>query len=74
MVLQNVLSPKSQDLAINNRRYQAVTRISKATAGRDLSELVELGLLVPFGAARSASYLVDLARFVPDGFREEGGE
>lgn len=28
-----------------------------------------MGLVVPFGEARSASYRVDLDRFLPEGFR-----
>ena len=68
--LQNVLSPMSLDLAISNRRYRAVTGASRATAGRDLVELAELGLVIPFGEARGASYRVDLDRFLPEGFRD----
>jgi Fic family protein len=67
--LRNVLSPMSSDLAISNRRYRALTDTSRATAARDLAELASLGLVLPFGEARSASYLVDLDRFLPDSFR-----
>jgi Fic family protein len=69
MVLKNVLSPMSVDLAVSNRRYRAITKTSRATAVRDLSELAEMGLVVPFGEARAASYRVDLERFLPDAFR-----
>lgn len=69
MVLRNVLSPMSGDLAISNRRYRAITGTSKATAVRDLAELARLGLVVPFGEARGKSYLVDLDRFRPESFR-----
>jgi Fic family protein len=67
-VLRNVLSPMSADLGVSNRRYRAITGTSRATAGRDLAELSELGLVVPYGEARSASYLVNLERFIPEGF------
>ena len=65
-VLQAVLSPMSPELAVSNRRYRAITRTSRATAVRDLAELSDLGLVVPFGAARSASYRVNLDRFLPE--------
>lgn len=68
-VLKHVLSPASQALAISNRRYRAITGISRATAARDLAELARWGLLIPFGEARAASYLVDLERFTPPGFQ-----
>jgi Fic family protein len=74
MVLQNVLSPMSTDLAVSNRRYRAITNTSRATAVRDLTELVEMGLVVPFGETRAASYKVDLDRFLPEGFRVDGGK
>lgn len=67
--LKLVLSPVSQDLAISNRRYRAITGVSRATAARDLAELAGWGLLTPFGEARAASYLVDLDRFTPHGFQ-----
>ena len=69
MVLRNVLSPMSFDAAISNRRYRAITKTSRATAVRDLAELAAMGLVIPFGEARSASYRVDLDRFLPEGFR-----
>ena len=69
MMLKNVLSPMSADLAVSNRRYRAITKTSRATAVRDLAELAETGLVVPFGEARAASYRVNLERFLPDAFR-----
>jgi Fic family protein len=47
-----------------------LTNASRATAGRDLAELAELGLVVPYGEARGASCRVDLDRFLPAGFRD----
>lgn len=69
VMLTNVLSPMSADLAVSNRRYRALTKTSRATAVRDLAALAEMGLVVPFGEARAASYRVDLERFLPDAFR-----
>lgn len=69
MVLRNVLSPMSSDLAISNRRYRAITKASRATAVRDLNQLVEMGLATPYGEARSASYLIALDQFLPEGFK-----
>lgn len=63
--LTSVLSPMSADLALSNRRYRAITQASRATAVRDLAGLAGMGLVVPFGEARSASYRVDLERFLP---------
>lgn len=68
-MLRNVLSPMSEDLAVSNRRYRAITQASRATAVRDLAELAEMGLVVPFGEARAASYRIDLERFLPSAFR-----
>lgn len=69
MMLKNVLSPMSADLAVSNRRYRAITKTSRATAVRDLADLAEMGLVIPFGEARSASYRVNLESFLPDAFR-----
>ena len=67
--LRNLLGPAGDDLAVSNRRFRAVTGASRATAARDLAELAALGLVIPFGEARSASYRVDLDRFLPEAFR-----
>jgi Fic family protein len=68
-VLENLLAPMSQDTAVSNRRYRAITKVSRATASRDLAELANLGLVVPYGESRAASYRVDLERYLPEGFR-----
>jgi Fic family protein len=49
LALGSLLSPRSQDLAVSNRSYRAITKTSRATASRDLAELARLGLVVPFG-------------------------
>lgn len=70
-VLQSVLSPMSLEVSISNRRYRAITGISRATSKRDLADLAEKGLVVPYGEARAASYRVNLDPFLPDAFRSE---
>lgn len=44
------------DLHITNTKYQELTGVSRATAKRDLDELVKLSLLKLEGAGRSARY------------------
>ena len=44
------------DLRITNTEYQKLTGVSRATAKRDLDEMVKLGLLKLEGAGRSAHY------------------
>jgi Fic family protein len=68
--LRSVLSPRSSELSLSNRRYRAITGASRATAVRDLAELAGMGLVIPFGQARAASYVVNLDRFLPEAFRE----
>ena len=41
---------------MNTRKYMGITRASKATATRDLQELVQLGALVPKGQGRGTRY------------------
>jgi Fic family protein len=41
---------------MNATKYKSITKTSKATATRDLQELVELGILVSVGGGRSTSY------------------
>jgi Fic family protein len=45
---------------MNSRKYIALTGVSKATATRDLQDLVGIGALVPHGGGRSASYQLKL--------------
>ena len=45
---------------MNARKYIALTGASKATATRDLQDLVAKGVLLPTGAGRSASYRLNL--------------
>lgn len=70
-VLRSILSPVSLAPVVSNRRYRAITGVSRATAARDLAQLCGMGLLVPYGEARAASYRVDLDRFLPAPFRDD---
>lgn len=38
------------------KKYMSITKASKATATRDLQELVKIGLFLPFGGGRSIHY------------------
>ncbi|TMU54588.1 Fic family protein [Flagellimonas algicola] len=45
---------------MNARKYVSLTGASKATATRDLQDLVEKGIFVPIGGGRSARYEIKL--------------
>ena len=47
---------------MNARKYMGITKTSKATATRDMQQLLEMGIFVLAGKAggRSTSYLVNL--------------
>jgi len=45
------------------RQYQGITKVSKATATRDLADLLDKGCLIPFGGGgRSARYVINYAK------------
>lgn len=52
--------PEGFEGGINARKYKSLTEVSKATATRDLQDLVEKGALRPLGAGRSARYELNL--------------
>jgi len=54
--------PKGFQGGMNAGKYGSLAKISKATATRDLQELLKLGAIVPFGEAggRSTKYQVNL--------------
>jgi Fic family protein len=54
--------PKGFDGGINAGKYGSLTKVSKATATRDLQHLLELGVFVPFGkgGGRSTKYELNL--------------
>jgi ATP-dependent DNA helicase RecG len=41
---------------LTNAEYQSLTGVSRATAKRDLDEMIKLGILMLAGAGRSAHY------------------
>ena len=45
---------------MNARKYLAIAKTSKATATRDLADLVEKGILTVKGGGRSVGYQVNL--------------
>ena len=45
---------------MNAKKYQAITKTSKATATRDLQDLIEKQLIVSKGAGRNTNYQVNL--------------
>ena len=70
-VLKAMLSPMSREDAVSNSYYCKLADTNRTTAGRDLAELVDMGLLLPYGGGRSASYRVGLERFAPEGVQWE---
>lgn len=58
----------------SNSDYQAATGSSRATAKRDLEELVAKGMIVPKGSGRGAHYELRKKRLIngPNGFSTEG--
>jgi Fic family protein len=54
--------PKGFAGGMNASKYGSITKISKATATRDLQALLEIGVLIPFGegGGRSTKYAVNL--------------
>jgi len=61
-VVQRVLQagPNGFEGGLNARKYKNLTQVSKATATRDLQDLVAKGVLIPVGAGRSARYELNL--------------
>ena len=45
---------------MSTKKYRTITGASKATATRDLQELVEKGIFAPTGGGRSTHYTVNL--------------
>ncbi|MDZ4813979.1 MAG: Fic family protein [Pseudomonadota bacterium] len=48
--------PKGFEGGMSNRKYMGLTNTSRATATRELADLVEKGCLAPSGAGRGATY------------------
>lgn len=69
-VLNRLLDTAGEEFAqgINARKYQALAKVSKATATRDLAELVEKGCLENLpGGGRSTRYWVSLPELLSTG-------
>jgi Fic family protein len=64
LVLKAMLSPTSREDAVSNAYYCKLADTNRTTAARDLAELTSMDLLRPYGAGRSASYRVDLGRYM----------
>lgn len=45
---------------MNARKYVAITKVSKATATRDLQDLAKHGVFIPVGGGRSTRYRLNL--------------
>jgi len=59
--------PDGFEGGINARKYGALTKVSKATATRDLQSLAKMGALVPEGGGRSVRYQLALYLFLGEG-------
>jgi len=46
---------------MNARKYQSITKVSKATATRDLADMVKKNILITIGAGWSTNYQINLA-------------
>ena len=68
-VLKAILSPLSREDAVSNSYYCKLADTNRTTAARDLADLVQTGLLLPYGGGRSASYRVGPERFIPEGLQ-----
>jgi len=53
--------PKGFEGGMSTRKYCGITGVSPATASRDLSALVKMGLLVSTGQGKSTRYWINLA-------------
>lgn len=55
--------PKGFDGSLSAKNYIAITKASKATATRDLTDLVKTGILIKTGKLKSTRYELNLAPF-----------
>ena len=62
LVIRRMLKegPKGFEGGMTARKYIRLTKVAKATATRDLQDLVSQGALIPAGGGRSTSYRVNL--------------
>lgn len=61
-VLKKMLESAFEEFegGMSAKKYMNITKTSKATATRDIQQLRELGIFIPFGKGRSTSYKVVL--------------
>lgn len=61
-VIRRMLRDGATDFkdGMSAKKYMSIAKTSKATATRDLQELVQIGAFLPFGAGRSSRYRVNL--------------
>ena len=52
--------PNGFEGGMNAKKYIALTQTSKATATRDLQDLVDKGIFIPAGAGRSTRYEINV--------------
>jgi len=52
--------PKGFKGGMTAKKYMVISKASKATATRDLQELVDLHILIPSGGGRSVHYRINL--------------
>jgi Fic family protein len=52
--------PKEFIGGMNAKKYMSITGVSKATATRDLQELVQLNIFSGIGSARSTRYSLNI--------------
>ena len=52
--------PDGFEGGMNAKKYRSIAKTSKATATRDLQQLVSLGAFIPYGGGRSTSYKLNL--------------
>jgi Fic family protein len=61
-VILKMLDQENEEFVggMNAKKYQSITKASKATATRDLADLVKKNILKSFGGGRSTNYQVNL--------------
>ena len=61
-VIQRMLEagPEGFTDGMNARKYSALTKVSKATATRNLQALAQIGAFIPCGGGRSVRYELNL--------------
>jgi Fic family protein len=53
-----------EEMGINTRKYSSLTKTSRATAYRELDELVTLNVIKPLGKGRAARYVLNIDKSI----------